>query len=60
LSRKIGPIASVNNNFKYYASKSNILLKMLADSEANSSVKWFNDLKKAAKAAEAMITDPHS
>lgn len=51
LSRKVGPIASINNVFKYFASKSNILLKMLANNEPISSIKWFNDLKKAAKAA---------
>jgi hypothetical protein len=51
ISKKIGPIASLNKSFKYYSSKSNILLKMLADPEANVSVKWFNDLKKASKAA---------
>lgn len=50
LSRKIGPIASINNTFKYYANKSNILLKLLADSDPSSSIKWFNDLKKACKA----------
>ena len=50
LSRKIGPIASINNTFKYY-NKSNILLRLLADSDPGSSIKWFNDLKRAAKAA---------
>jgi len=41
LSRKIGPIASINNIFKYY-NKSNILLRLLADSDPNSSIRWFN------------------
>ena len=41
LSRKIGPIASVNNILKYY-NKSNILLRLLADSDPNSSIRWFN------------------
>lgn len=39
LARKIGPVATVNNNFKYFSSKSNILLKLLADSD---SIKWIN------------------
>ena len=50
LSRKIGPIASINNTFKYYSNKSNILLKLMADSDASSSIKWFNELKKAVRA----------
>lgn len=49
LSRKIGPIASINNIFKYY-NKSNILLRLMADSDPGSSIRWFNDLKKAVKA----------
>lgn len=60
LSKKIGPIAMVNNNFQYYSSKSNILLKMLADSDSNSSVKWFNDLKKVSRATESMMVDPQA
>lgn len=57
LSRKIGPIASINNIFKYY-NKSNILLRLLADSDPNSSIRWFNQLKKAVKAAEVLTNDP--
>lgn len=59
LSRKIGPIASINNIFKYY-NKSNILLRLVADSDPNSSIRWFNELKKAVKAAEVLTTDPIS
>lgn len=59
LSRKIGPIASINNTFKYY-NKSNILLKLLSDSQPSSSVKWFNQLKRAARAGEALTTDPNA
>jgi hypothetical protein len=56
----VGPIASINNVYKYFSSKSNILLKLLANNDPSSSIKWFNDLKKAAKAGEIIINDPQS
>lgn len=59
LSRKIGPIAAINNTYKYY-NKSNILLKLLADSDSSSSIRWFNELKRAVKAGEVLTTDPNS
>jgi|688.fasta_scaffold309547_2 hypothetical protein len=59
LSRKIGPIASINNIFKYY-NKSNILLRLLSDTDPSSSIKWFNELKKASKAGEVLTNDPNS
>lgn len=59
LSRKIGPIASINNIFKYY-NKSNILLRLLSDSDSSSSIKWFNELKKTAKLGESLTNDPAS
>jgi hypothetical protein len=58
LSRKIGPIALINNTFKYFSSKSNILLKLLSNNDSGSAIKWFNDLKRAARAGEALTTDP--
>ncbi len=41
LSRRIGPIASIHNMFKYY-NNSNILLRIMSDSDPNSSIRWFN------------------
>lgn len=41
LSRKIGPISSINNVYKYY-NKSNLLLKLLAENDPVASMKWFN------------------
>jgi hypothetical protein len=48
----------INNTFKYFSSKSNILLKLLSNSDSNGAIKWFNDLKRAARAGEALTTDP--
>lgn len=59
LSRKIGPIASINNVYKYY-NKSNLLLKLLADTDPSSSIKWFNQLKKVLKVGEVLVNDPGS
>lgn len=58
LSKKVGPVVSVTKSYKYYASKHNILLKMLADSDPNSSIRWFVDLKRTVKSAEALYSDP--
>ena len=49
-SRKIGPISAISKTYKYYASKHNLILKMLADSEPSSLSKWFIELKRSVKA----------
>lgn len=48
----------MTKSYKYYASKHNILLKLLADSDPNSSIRWFIDLKRTVRAAEVLSNDP--
>ena len=51
LSKKVGPVSAVTKTYKYYASKHNILLKMMADSDPNSLVRWFIDLKRTIRSS---------
>lgn len=36
----MGPVVAINKSFKYYASKNNLILKIMSDSDPNSNMKW--------------------
>lgn len=59
-SKKMGPISAISKSYKYFSSKHNLLLKMMADSEPNSLNRWFIELKRSVKAAEILSADPEN
>ena len=58
-SQKIGPVVDINQSLNYFANRQNMRLKLMADSDPHSIIKWFIDIKKSAKAADRLSSDPN-
>lgn len=57
-SRLTEPIVSMNNKYKFFASKNALVFKLSSECDQSKLKNWFNDLKKTLSLTENAVLEP--